>query len=82
VAPLFSHLKLSGCPIGPLINFNRSCPDISRDSSFDVKPEDVAKLTPEGFLLVRKYSELQDRAMQFARQKRESMSNGKMLISD
>jgi hypothetical protein len=33
-------------------------------------------------LMMRKYSELQDQAKKYAKQKRESMSSGTMLIAD
>lgn len=38
-----------------------------------ILPEDVAKLTPEDILMMRKYTELQDRAKQYAKQKREQV---------
>jgi hypothetical protein len=57
-------------------------PTLSTYSSFYVKPDDAAKLTPEKILMMRKYSELQDRAKKYAKEKRESMSSVKMLIAD
>jgi hypothetical protein len=60
----------------------RTHPILGAYSSFYVKPEDAAKLTPEEILMMRKYSELQDRAKKYARQKGESTSGGRMLIAD
>ena len=57
-------------------------PNLSNYSSFYVKPEDTAKFTPEEILRMRKYSELQERAKKYAKEKRGSMSSGKMLIAD
>ena len=37
------------------------------------KPENAAKLTPDDVLITRKCSELQDRARQYAKQKREQI---------
>ncbi len=39
-----------------------------------ILPEDVAKLTPEDILMMRKYTELQDRAKQYAKTKREQIA--------
>jgi hypothetical protein len=60
----------------------RTHPNLSTCSSFYVKPGDAAKLTPEEILLMRKYSELHDQAKKYAKQKRQSVSSGKMLIAD
>jgi hypothetical protein len=45
--------------------------NLSRYTSFYVKPEDAASLTPKEILLMRKYSELQDSARKYAQAKRE-----------
>ncbi len=46
---------------------------LSRFTNFYVKPEDVGKLTPEDILMILKYTELQDRARQYAKTKREQI---------
>jgi hypothetical protein len=51
-------------------------------STLHVKPEDAARLTPAGILMVRKYSTPQVRAKKYAKEKQESMSSGKLLVSD
>jgi hypothetical protein len=60
----------------------RTHPNLSTYSSFYVKPEDAAKLTPEEILMMRKYSELQERAKTYAKEKRGTMSSGETLIAD
>lgn len=49
----------------------RAHPNLSQYSSFYVKPEEAAKLTPEEIELMRAYSMQQDAAREYARQKRE-----------
>ncbi len=48
-------------------------PELSKYTSFYVKPEDAFKLTPEDILVMRKYSMLQDQARLYAKQKREQI---------
>jgi hypothetical protein len=57
-------------------------PTLSTYSSFYVKPDDAAKLTPEKILMMRKCSELQKRAKKYAKERRGTMSSGKTLIAD
>lgn len=49
-------------------------PELSKYTSFHVKPEDASKLTPEDILMMRKYTMLQDQARKFAKQKREQIA--------
>jgi hypothetical protein len=55
----------------------RGHPHLSRYSSFYVKPEDAAELTPEEVGLMRLYTELQDRAKQYAQEKRRRVGVGR-----
>ena len=48
----------------------RSHPTLSEFTNFYVKPEDTAKLTGEEIEMMRKYTELQDRAKKYAKSKR------------
>ncbi len=48
-------------------------PDLSQDTSFYVKPEDQAKLTPDEILIMRKYTEIKAAAQKFAKQKRQQI---------
>jgi hypothetical protein len=45
--------------------------NLSRYSSFYVKPEDVADLSPEEIELMRKYTEMSDQSKAYAKAKRE-----------
>jgi hypothetical protein len=67
---------------GALEDIMRTHPNLSNYSSFYVKPEDAAKLTPEEILMMREYSELQERAKQYAKAKRGTMSSGETLLAD
>jgi hypothetical protein len=49
----------------------RGQPHLSNYTSFYVKPEEVPQLTEEEVLLMRLYSEMQDRARAYAEQKRQ-----------
>ena len=50
-----------------LENIMRGHPILSQFTNFYVKPEDMAKLTSEEIEMMRKYTELQDRAKQYAK---------------
>jgi hypothetical protein len=51
----------------------KSHPDLSLYSSFYVKPEDQAKMSPEEIEMMRMYSGLQDSARAYAKEKREKI---------
>ncbi len=46
---------------------------LSQFTNFYVKPKDAVKLTPQEIETMRKYTELQDRARQYAKTKREQI---------
>ncbi len=52
----------------------RGHPILSQFINFYVKPEDAAKLTPDDIAMMRKHTELRDRAKKYAKQKREQIT--------
>jgi hypothetical protein len=46
-------------------------PELSQFTNVYVKPEDVSKLSSEDILMMRKYTEVRDRAKKYAKEKRE-----------
>jgi hypothetical protein len=72
--------QLSACAALEVIV--RPPPNLGTYSSLPVKPEYAARLTPEQIVMMREDSELQERAKQYAKENRESMSSGEMPIAD
>ncbi len=50
----------------------RTHPNLSQFTNFYLRPEDVAKLTPEEILVMRKYTVLQDDGKKYANKRRKT----------